>query len=90
MEELTKTYEEESVEYAILKEYFDKIDADLFRESEEEVIIRANQRREDFAKKIMHNAAAYIQKFARGRIAGAAVHKLKSKKGGKGKGKKKK
>jgi predicted RNase H-like nuclease (RuvC/YqgF family) len=86
--ELQRSFQEESAEYATLKEYFDKIDSNLAYESSENKILDAVNRRELFAKKYMDKAATLIQKIARGRIHRAEVAKLKSKKGGKKAGKK--
>jgi hypothetical protein len=84
---MQKDYESELAEFAVLKEYFDKIDADLTRENEEENILTAVKAREDFATWYYSRAVAKMQSLARGRIARAEVAKLKSKgkKGKKGK-----
>lgn len=90
-EEIKIAFKRESKEYAILKEHFDKVDADINRNLEEERIIAAIKKRVAFGARVLHVAAATIQKIARGRQARAAVAKLKSKSKGKGKkGKKKK
>ena len=70
------------------KEYFDKIDADLGRESEEENILGAVKRREDFAKMLLDRACAKIQAYVRMKQIRAEYLKAKSKKKGKKKGKK--
>ena len=90
MKELNESFTQESAEYAALKEHFDKIDLDIARTDEEERILAAIQRREDFALDMIHHACANIQKISRGRIARSVVLKLKAKKGKKGgkKGKK--
>ena len=87
LEEMTKCFEQESAEYAELKEYYDKIDADLAREKEENDILAAVARRQAFAEKVFSKAACRIQCIARGRQARARVHAMKSKgkKGKKGK-----
>ena len=79
-EQLQKDFKDESTEYAVLKEYFDKIDADLGRESEEERILAAVKAREDFAARYIHNACTKLQSLTRGKISRAEVAKLKSKK----------
>jgi chromosome segregation ATPase len=78
---------EEAKEYAVLKEYFDKVDADLNRQSEEQDIIDAVNRRLFFAVGVMEKAAVRIQSCIRAKIARVEVEKLrsKSKKGKKGK-----
>ena len=81
LKELTESFEKESAEYAKLKEHFDRIDLDISRNDEEERILAAIQRREDFARHVLNHACANIQKIARGRIARAVVAKLKAKKG---------
>jgi len=86
-EELSEAFQQESKEYAELKEYFDKVDADLNRQSEEEEILAAVKRMKEFGQFAVDFAATTIQKIARGRQARAVVAKMKSKKGGK-KGKK--
>jgi hypothetical protein len=89
LKELNDAFAVESAEYATLKEHFDKIDADIARNDEEERILAAIQRREDFGKFILFRAAANIQKIHRGKTAREMIAKLKAKlkKGGK-KGKK--
>lgn len=81
LKELTEAFENESAEYAKLKEHFDRIDLDISRNDEEERILASIQRREDFAIHVLNHACATIQKIARGRIGRAAVAKLKAKKG---------
>ena len=93
LKELNEAFAGESKEYEALKEHFDKIDMDIGRANQEELILEALQRREDFGAFILFRAAANIQKMHRGKIARAMVDKLKAKmkkgkKGGKGKGKK--
>merc|ERR1712070_542039 len=87
LEEMSKNYEVECAEYAELKEYFDKIDADLSREKEENDILAAVARREAFARMVFYKAANRIQNIARGRQARHRAHSMKSKgkKGKKGK-----
>jgi hypothetical protein len=84
---LEALYEKELKEYVILKEYFDKIDADLGRQREEEEIIEAVVRRHDFAMGVMLRAVIKIQAGIRAKLARVEVEKLraKSKKGKKGK-----
>jgi hypothetical protein len=79
----------ESAEYAVLKEHFDKIDADISRNDEEERILAAVKRRELFGNRVLFLAAANVQKIQRGKTARAAYEKMKAKmkKGKKGKGK---
>lgn len=86
---MTKQFIEESAEYEVLKEYFDRLDADLAREKEEDLILEAVSRREAFAMRIFFMAANKIQNIARGRQARARVAAMKSK-GKKGKAGKKK
>jgi hypothetical protein len=90
LKELNDAFAVESAEYAKLKEHFDRIDLDISRADEEDRILAAIQRREDFALAVLHRACANIQKISRGRIARSVVAKLKAKKGKKGgkKGKK--
>jgi chromosome segregation ATPase len=80
LQKMEKDFSNESSEFAVLKEYFDKIDADLGRESEEENILGAVKARVDFAAKYISDACAKLQSLARGRISRAEVAKLKSKK----------
>ena len=87
--DLTKTFQEESDEYAVLKEYFDKIDADLAREAAEVDVMKAIQRRESWAKSVLDTAASNILRILRGRKARKEIEALK-KKGAKGKKGKKK
>lgn len=89
METLKADFERESEEYAILKEHFDKIDLDISRSAEEDSLLAAVSRREEFGKYVIFMAASDIQKIYRGRRDRATVDKIKSKskKGGK-KGKK--
>lgn len=91
LEELNKCFVNESNEYAILKEYFDRVDEDLHRNAEEEMLLDAVRRREEYGRMVLFKAAQTIQKIARGRIGRAAVSKLKNKgkKGGAKKGGKK-
>ena len=87
LDELNKSYSKEAAEYAALKEHFDKIDADITRHNEEENILAAVQRREDFGHAVLFYAAAQLQKIFRGRQAREVVAKMKAK-SKKGKGKK--
>ena len=77
----------ESKEYAELKEYFDKVDADLGRNAEEEQILSDVKKRRAFGIYAVGLNAVTIQKIVRGRQARQLVAKMK--KPGKGKGKKK-
>lgn len=85
-------YDIEFKENAILKGYFDKVDADLMRQREENDILDAVKRRYDFAFGVMEEAVIRIQAIVRAKQARVEVEKLrsKSKKGKKGKGGKKK
>ena len=91
LEELTALFNQESSDYAVLKEYFDRVDADIQRSAEESYILQSVQRREDFGMYVLNTAVTYIQKIVRGRQVRAVVSKMlaKAKKGKKGKGKKK-
>lgn len=84
---LNKKYEEEMAEYKVLKEYFDKIDADFALAKEEDDILGLVKRRRDFGDRVVFNAVQAIQKIVRGRLGRIAVAKLKpkGKKGKKGK-----
>jgi hypothetical protein len=84
---LEDAFEKEAQEYAVLKEYFDKVDADLTRENEEEMIISNVRRRIAFAKGFIDKAATTIQSCIRAKIARTEVDKIraKAKKGKKGK-----
>lgn len=85
LEELHRCVDAESADYVVLKEYFDRVDADLGRTSEEDGILAAVARREAYGERYLHRAATQIQKIARGRKARAEVAKLRSKKKKKGK-----
>lgn len=87
MAELDETLANESAEYAKLKEHFDRVDADLGLQSEEEDLLAAVKRRAAFGAMIVDRAAIKIQKIVRGKQGRQIVAKLKPK--GKGKGKKK-
>lgn len=88
LNELNAEFEKESREYALLKEHFDKIDADISRNEEEEDILAAVQRRANYGAAVLFRAAANLQKMLRGKRDREIVIKLKSKSKGK-KGKKK-
>lgn len=75
----------EEAEYRVLKEHFDKIDANTDRMKEENRRLLAVKARNDAALKWMDDTAATIQKIVRGRQTRAEVAKLKSKKSKKGK-----
>lgn len=85
--ELKRQFEIESRDYAVLKEYFDKVDADITRSAEEEYIIAAIKTRERFGYRVLDDAATMIQKIVRGRQVKAVYAKMKAKakKGKKGK-----
>jgi hypothetical protein len=87
LDELQSSYNTEYEEYLLLKEHFDKIDADISRNQEEERKIALVQKRVAFGELIVFHAAAQIQKIFRGRQAREFVAKIKakSKKGKKGK-----
>ena len=89
LESLQAAFEVETSEYASLKEYFDKVDADLYRQEEEEDILAAVARREEYGDGVLTRAAVLIQKIARAKRARAEVAKIRAKKNkGKKKGKK--
>lgn len=88
LEALQKSFDIETREYAVLKEYFDKVDADLGRNSEEENLLAAIARREAYGIGVLSKAATIIQKIARGRRTRAEMAKMKNKKGKEKKGKK--
>lgn len=92
LEELTSQYEEELKEFRQLTEHFDKIDADINRNNEEDMILGAVMSREKFGHLVLFNAAAAIQKIFRGKRDREIVNKMKAKlrKGKKGKKGKKK
>ena len=82
-------FDKEIDEYSVLREYFDKIDADLGRAKDENQILAAVARRESFAFKVFDLAANRIQNIARGNQARSRIaHMKKGKKGKGGKGKK--
>ncbi len=87
LDELNQAFTKEAAEYALLKEHFDKIDADIGRHNEEDNLLAAVKRREEFGHYVLFFAAAQIQKIFRGRQAREIVAKMKakSKKGKKGK-----
>eukprot|EP01041_Mallomonas_annulata_P006202 gene6202-12568_t len=90
LEDLQRSFDEETLQFGVLKEYFDKVDADLNRNTEEEDILAAVARRETYGDRLLGRAVSMIQKIARGRRARAEYAKLKakqrkSKKGKKGK-----
>lgn len=87
LEELERNLKEETSEYNVLKEYFDKVDADLNRERQEEQILEAVRRRNAVATFLYEHSVVMIQSIMRARKARQEVLKMKSKKG-KGKGKK--
>jgi hypothetical protein len=87
MTDIEAKFKAELEEYNVLKEYFDKVDADLNREREEERILDAVRRRTAWATRCYEQGAIEIQKILRARKARQDVAKLKSKKGKK-KGKK--
>jgi len=87
LDELQTSYAQEHTEFLLLKEHFDKIDADIGRNQEEERRIAFVRKRQLFGELIVFHAAAQIQKMFRGRQAREIVTKMKakSKKGKKGK-----
>lgn len=82
LQEMQLDFKRDSDEYAILKEHFDRMDADTALAKEEDFILSAVRRRARLGMRILDNAATLIQKIARGRIGRAIVNKLKPKKGG--------
>lgn len=91
LKELNEKCAVEEAEYALLKEHFDKIDADINRDTEETRMLAAVQRREAFGWYVVNHAATTVQKIYRGRKDRELVAKLKAKmkkkkgkKGGKG------
>lgn len=77
-EEIRKMYEADKIEYALLKEYFDRVDSDITLEKEEERILRGVQRRDEYVTHLLDKAARlitklFLRKFSRG------VLKLKEK-----------
>jgi DNA repair exonuclease SbcCD ATPase subunit len=86
--ELEAQLAKETAEFEALKEYFDKVDADLGRNREEEAILSAVQRRIAYATRMNEHGAILIQKIARAKRARDEVAKMKSKKKGGKKGKK--
>jgi len=79
LDKMKSDFASESVEFAVLKEYFDKIDADLGRESEEEDLLAAVKNRAAFALNYIERSITKVQSVARGRISRAEVEKLKKK-----------
>jgi len=90
LDELNANLKRESHEYSMLKEYFDRVDADLDMQAQEAQFKSDFLRRADRGRMALFTAAQTIQKIARGRIDRAIVAKMKSKGGKKGgkKGKK--
>jgi hypothetical protein len=88
---LTENYNKEYNDFLVLKEHFDKIDADISRYNEEEYIISCVSKRAAFGNLIINNAATRIQKIFRGKRDREIVNKMKAKmkKGKKGKKSKK-
>lgn len=84
---LLTSYNTEHEEYLVLKEHFDKIDADIARFNEEELVLNCVSMRESFGNAIINNAAVSIQKIFRGKRDREIVNKMKAKlkKGKKGK-----
>lgn len=84
---LCSNYTSEHEQFLVLKEHFDKIDADIARYNEEERILNCVAMRENFGLAIINNAAVSIQKIFRGKRDRELVNKLKAKmkKGKKGK-----
>jgi len=90
IEALTSKFLKEGEEYALLKEHFDKVDADAATSEEEDNIIKWVAEMEAVAMRIIDGAAARIQRRVRGIGGRADVAKLMKKKKGKGKKGKKK
>lgn len=88
LKELKESFAKESKEYAALREHFDKIDADINRSVEEENILLAVKRRQEYGERIVFNAAADIQKIFRARVARRVVAAIRAKKSKGKKGKK--
>lgn len=91
LSELEGNYDRELKEYNILKEYFDKVDADIALKAYEASLLKAVLDREKYGTQYLFNNAVKIQKIVRGRQARKLYLKMKSKKNkkkGKGKGKK--
>lgn len=97
-EALLEQYEAEKAEYAVLKEHFDEMDSDNALAAEEELILGAVRRREEFAMGLLNNAASkiaalFLRRFSKSVLAlrkdveKARSKGKKGKKGGK-KGKK--
>lgn len=84
---LSSSYNSEHDEFMVLKEHFDKIDADITRFREEEQILNCVAMREAFGNLIVSKAAVNIQKIFRGKQGREIVNKIKAKmkKGKKGK-----
>ena len=87
LQNMKDEYQKEIYEYSVLKEYFDRVDKDLTRAEDEDRILAAVARRENFALKVFDIAANRIQNIVRGIQARSRVSHMK--KGKKGKGKKK-
>ena len=85
LEDLEIKLEAETKEYQVLKEYFDKVDADLNRERKEEEILDAVRRRNTVATYLYEHSVILIQSIMRARKARQEISKMKSKKGKKGK-----
>lgn len=91
LNDLNEWFSDEAKEYALLKEHFDKIDANISRDMEEKKILAAVARRAAYGKYVLDHAATDIQKIFRAKVAFQFVAKLRAKaKKGKKKGKKKK
>lgn len=88
LDQLQADFEVETAEFAVLKEYFDQVDADIRRSEEETQILSAVIRREAYGHYYVKAVVSIIQKYVRGRQARQMVAKLAAK-GKKGKGKKK-
>jgi uncharacterized phage infection (PIP) family protein YhgE len=91
-EEISMVYETEKAEYALLKEHFDRVDSDNRLFAEEELILGAVRRRQEYALQLLDKAATKIQSLFRRKFS-RDILKLKdklSKKKKKGGGSKKK
>lgn len=86
-EEIVRLFASECSEYAALKTHFDRVDSDNALAAEEELVLGAVRRREEYMRALMHKAATRIQSLFQ-RRSGEGVRRLrdklsKKKKGGK-------
>ena len=82
---LSDKFAKESEELKLLQEHFDKVDADAATSAMENKTLEGVEEMERAARGLLDDAAAVIQKRARGISGRVEVAKLKKKKGGKGK-----